>query len=243
MRALTSALTRHLGACLLALAGLPTLAQAQTAEVCGPAIKSQFVEAMAAIDKKFGPDEADQETGLPKVNPAKLEEEQQVYKQFAFCGEKQPQPAAAFFNSVRQCAAVNIPGQTGSTFYEEMSCCGYDPQKRQFACPVRIKQNFGFGPSPFPGSHEYVLSCVFSAAAGGFVPVALNRVHLSDSNDQPAWMFAVVANAQANLGTVLPLNQATARARSILSWNAVPRDCNYKPIWGNTIEYRIRRDQ
>lgn len=228
---------------MLALTALPRVAMAQTSTVCGPEIKLQFVQKMDDIEKQYGPDKADQEGGIPQPSEEKLAAETEVYKQFAYCGLNQPQPGAAFFNSIRQCAAVNVPGQTGSTFYEEMSCCGYDPQKRQFACPVRIKQNFGFGGSPFPGSREFVLNCVFSPAAGAFVPVALNSVHLSNSAAQPSWMFGVVATAVANLGTVLPLNQATERARSILSWNAPPRGCNFKPIWGNTIEYRIRRDQ
>jgi hypothetical protein len=237
---------RLLGGLLLAIisvAALPRAAMAQTSTVCGPEIKLQFAQKMDELEKQFGPDKADQETGIPQPSNAKLAAETELYKQFAFCGLNQPASATAFFNSVRQCAAANVPGQSGSSFYEEMSCCGYDPQKRQFACPVRVKQNFGFGASPFPGSREYVLNCVFSPAAGAFVPVALDSVHLSNSTAQPSWMFGVIATVAGNFGTVLPLNQATERARSILSWNAVPRGCNYRPIWGNTLEYRIRRDQ
>jgi hypothetical protein len=33
------------------------------------------------------------------------------------------------------------------------------------------------------------------------------------------------------------------QARSILSWQLPPRDCNYKPIWGNALDYTIRLDQ
>jgi hypothetical protein len=242
MHPFSSLLLRITGALALALT-LPLAAQAQTAEVCGPTVKEQFAVAMDAIDKKFGPDETNPDTGLPKPNPEKENEESQVYKQFSFCGLNQPLPTLAYFNGVRNCAASHNAALSGSSFFEDMACCGYDPQKREFACPVRIKQNFGFGGSPFPGSREWVLNCVFSPTAGAYLPVALGSVHLSNSGDQPPWMFGVTANAVANLFTVLPLNQATARARSILSWNAPPRSCNYKPIWGNTIEYRIRRDQ
>lgn len=226
---------------ILAMTALPHAAQAQTTS-CTPDIKLQFLAKMDEIDKQYGDDKVNDQTGLPEASNEKLAAEKAVYAQFQNCGLNQAPQGSAFFNSVRQCAAAAVPAQTGSTAYEELSCCGYDPQKREFACPVRIKRNFGFGASPFPGSREYVLSCVTNAA-GVFVPVALDRVHLSNSADQPSWMFAVTAKATANLGTVLPLNQATARARSILSWNAVPRDCNYRPIWGNTLEYRIRRDQ
>lgn len=243
MKSILKKLYSTVALAVIATTTLPLAAQAQTSTFCGPEIKAQFVEKMEAIEKQFGPDKVNEANGIPEASESKLAAEASVYAQFSYCGKDQPQPATAFFNSVRQCAATNVSGLTGSTFYEEMSCCGYDPQKRQFACPVRIKQNFGFGGSPFPGSREFVLSCVFSPAAGAFVPVALDSVHLSNSAAQPSWMFGVVANAVANLGTVLPLNQATERARSILSWNAPPRNCNFKPIWGNAIEYRIRRDQ
>jgi len=43
--------------------------------------------------------------------------------------------------------------------------------------------------------------------------------------------------------TLYPMNGATRRARSILSWALRPTDCNYTPIWGNALNYRIRLDQ
>ena len=83
----------------------------------------------------------------------------------------------SFFDAAQECSArVSI---LGSTFYEDMACCGYNPQRGQFACPVRIKQTFGFGPAPFPGSREHVLTCV-QQPGGGFVPVARDSVHLAD---------------------------------------------------------------
>lgn len=241
MRSITLKLFGSILVAALALTALPRAAQAQTTTSCTPDIKLKFLQEMDELEKQYGADQ-DNKEGLPVPAPGKLEAEQIVYKKYQACGLNQAPQGPAFFNAVRQCAAAPVPAQTGSTFYEEMSCCGYDPQKREFACPVRIKQNFGFGGSPFPGSREYVLSCVTNAQ-GVFVPVALDQVHLSNSANAAPWMFAVTANVVANFNTVLPLNQATARARSILSWNAVPRDCNYRPIWGNTVEYRIRRDQ
>ncbi len=241
MKTLKLKLFSSLVVAVLALTALPRAAQAQTSTSCTPDIKLQFLDEMNKIEEQYGPDQENKD-GLPVAPTGKLEAEKAVYAKFQNCGLNQAPQGQPFFNALRQCAAAPVPAQTGSTFYEEMSCCGYDPQKREFACPVRIKQNFGFGASPFPGSREYVLSCVTNAA-GVFVPVALDKVHLSNSANAAPWMFAVTADVVANFNTVLPLNQATARARSILSWNAVPRDCNYRPIWGNTVEYRIRRDQ
>ena len=59
----------------------------------------------------------------------------------------------------------------------------------------------------------------------------------------PTWQFAVIANANNNLVLVQPMNNQTRRARSILSWGFQPTDCNFQPIWGNALYYRIRLDQ
>ena len=126
-----------------------------------------------------------------------------------------------------------------------MSCCGYDPQRRQFACPIKIKQTFGFGGAPLPGSREHVLHCV-ADANGVLVPVGHDSVHLSNAigNQVPTWQFAVIAAANQNLQTVYPMNGATRRARSILSWGFSPNNnCAFQPIWGNALNYRIRLDQ
>ena len=59
----------------------------------------------------------------------------------------------------------------------------------------------------------------------------------------PSWQFAVIAAASQNLQLVQPMNGATRRARSILSWGFEPTGCNFVPIWGNALNYRIRLDQ
>ena len=125
-----------------------------------------------------------------------------------------------------------------------MSCAGYDPQRRQFAAPVKIKQTFGFGGAPLPGSREHVLHCV-ADPAGVLRPVGHDSVHLANAigNQPPTWQFAVITNANVNLQTIQPMNGQTRRARSILSWAFTPTDCNFTPIWGNALNYRIRLDQ
>jgi hypothetical protein len=55
--------------------------------------------------------------------------------------------------------------------------------------------------------------------------------------------FAVIARASQSLNLVLPLTGQTRVAKSILSWNLPPTACDYRPIWGNALTYRIRLDQ
>jgi len=158
-----------------------------------------------------------------------------------YCAQDAQFVPASFVAAARECGAAI--SNLGSVFFEEMPCAGYDPQRRQFAAPIKIKQSFGFGGAPLPGSREHVLHCV-ADAIGVLRPVGHDSVHLADSpNQAPTWQFAVIAAANDNLQTVYPMAGSTRRARSILSWALTPTDCNYTPIWGNALNYRIRLDQ
>lgn len=205
-------------------ASLPTPASAQTT-VCGPEVKEEVAKALAATAS-----DADQ-----------LALEQELYAKYQFCQQDAQFAPASFIAAARECGAT--VSNLGSVFYEEMPCAGYDPQRRQFAAPVKIKQTFGFGPAPLPGSREHVLHCV--ADAGGVLrPVGHDSVHLADAVTQaPTWQFAVITNANENLQMIYPMGGATRRARSILSWAFTPTNCNFTPIWGNALNYRIRLDQ
>jgi hypothetical protein len=214
---------------LLAIAGLPVATQAAESPTCGPEIKAIIVEELAAAAKL-----SEQE---------QLDVQAKLYDAYSYCAKDPIAVPNSFLVAARQCGAG--VGYTGSLYYEEMSCCGYDPQRRQFACPVKIKQNFGFGGAPLPGSREHVLHCVANAA-GALVPVGHDSVHLANNmfpNQAPTWQFAVIAAANQNLHLVQPMNGQTRRARSILSWALQPTNCNYTPIWGNALNYRIRLDQ
>jgi len=207
---------------------LPAVAQ-QVQPVCGLDVKEGVASALAGM------------AGAPEEK--KLELEAELYEKYV--GECAPDAKLvprSFFEAARQCGAK--VSQLGNLFFEEMSCCGYDPQRRQFACPVKISQPFGFGGAPLPGSREHVLHCV-ADAGGVLVPVGHDSVHLANALgiQSPTWQFAVIANAHENLFTVYPMDGETRQARSILSWGFTPTDCDYQPIWGNALNYQIRLDQ
>jgi hypothetical protein len=214
-----------LGAALAVSSPSKALAQTQTA--CGPEIKEAVAAALANAD---GDDDA------------KLKVEAALYDRYKYCIQDSALVPSTFFAAARECGAA--VSNLGSLFYEEMSCAGYDPQRRQFVAPVKIKQVGGFGPAPLPGSREYVLHCV-ADPAGVFQPVGFDSVHLADAvaGQTPTWQFGVVVNANSNLQLIQPMNGQARNARSILSWNLRPIDCNYTPIWGNALNYRIRLDQ
>jgi len=140
---------------------------------CGEDVKEAVAEALGNVKDAS---EAD-----------KLATEADLYVKYAGCAEDAKLiPATNFYLAARECSAK--VSYLGSLYFEEMSCCGYDPQRRQFACPVQIKQNFGFGGTPLPGSREYVFHCV-QDANGVFVPVGRDSVHLSDAiaGSIPTW--------------------------------------------------------
>jgi hypothetical protein len=211
-----------------ALAVFPSAALAQTASACGPEVKADIVKALAGVENASDTDKAAVQL--------------QLYDKYKFCAQDAQLVPASFFEAARECGAA--VSNLGSLFYEEMSCSGYDPQRRQFASPIKIKQTFGFGAAPLPGSREYVLHCVASPA-GVFVPVGRDSVHLADAlgNQAPTWQFAVITSATENLQTLYPMNGQTRIAKSILSWALPPTNCNYTPIWGVALTYRIRLDQ
>jgi len=207
---------------------LPVNALAQSQTVCGPEIKVAVAQAMAGL------------AGAPAATAAATEA--QLYEKYKYCIQDAALVPSTFVAAARECGAA--VSNLGSLFYEEMPCAGYDPQRRQFAAPVKIKQVFGFGGAPLPGSREHVLHCV-ADVFGVLQPVGHDSVHLADAigNQVPTWQFAVITNANVNLQTIYPMNGTTRRARSILSWNFTPTNCNFTPIWGNALNYRIRLDQ
>ena len=213
---------------LAALVSLPTAGFAQTTTACGPEVKEAIVKTLASVEN------------APESQQLAVQDE--LYKKYQFCTQDAKVVGADFFLAARQCGAA--VSNLGSLFYEEMSCAGYDPQRRQFAAPIKIKQVFGFGGVPLPGSREHVLHCV-ADAAGILQPVGRDSVHLANAlpGQNPTWQFAVITNANENLQTIQPMNNQTRNARSILSWAFPPNNCNYVPIWGNALNYRIRLDQ
>ena len=221
----TMALRTALAVIPFAVMALPLSANAQTA--CGPEIKEEAAKELSAL--------ADLEDNAKVVAEAKL------YEKYKFCIQDAV-PDGNFQAAARQCGASI--SHLGNTYFEEMSCCGYDPQRRQFGCPVKVKQRFGFGSAPLPGSREYVLNCVANAN-GVLQPVGVDSVHLANEifGVAPTWQFAVIASANQNLGLVQPMNGATRRARSILSWGFQPPSCDFVPVWGNALNYHIRLDQ
>src|SRR5262245_1880620 len=135
MSQIRSNVTRILVAAGAALVvAMPSVASAQIVvppptTACGPTVKEEVIKLLADVDSL--------------TDDAKAALYDSVYQKYSSCGTSDAAltpPTSTFFVAARECGAA--VSQLGSLFYEELPCAGYDPQRRQFAAPIKIKQVF-----------------------------------------------------------------------------------------------------
>jgi hypothetical protein len=147
---------------------------------------------------------------------------------------------------------------SGSVVFEEIRACGFYPQETRLACAVDIKLPTGYGgPIGAFGSFEFVQFCVDwdnNDIFDGGESVGLGIVHMHDESEQalPPWQYAVYRDIDPPGGLRTSLSGAgptttvafgaTRRARAILSWATAPTGCDFSPVWGNVVDFRIRFD-
>jgi hypothetical protein len=154
-----------------------------------------------------------------------------------------------------------------NTKYEELTGCGYHPQRRELVCVVKVKQKNGYnGKAPqfggtwnYPGSLEWVRFCVFdwnppsaASSTNPFTPtwqwraVGLSAVRLHDETQGASgpWNYGVVIQADQKLHQLL-LEGHTFWARAALSWNYPSPNVSWCPsgYWGNAHMFKIKLDQ
>jgi len=136
---------------------------------------------------------------------------------------------------------------TANTQFEELTGCGYHPQRRELACVVKLKKTSGYGgPPPYPanmGSFEWVKFCVYYP---GWEAVNTSAVHVHDkppSAMNPPYHYAVIVQANPRLHQAL-VNGQTLWARAALSWGSPPSAVSWcsQGNWGNAIWLKIKLD-
>lgn len=211
---------------LTLIVSLVCLANAASAQqTCGDEVKYEVAKLLGQFDDPFS-------------NEA-LSMQQELYKKYAYCINQTASDGAAEKLRARACGRVPY---VGSLKWEQMPCCGYDPQELHFACPIEILRGTGFGAAQLPGSYEHVLVCVDYGS--GLVPVARDAVHLADniSAGSPIWNFAALPKVVDEKFILHHFDSETYRARAILAWSIVPQSCTEVPIWGHAVDFQIRLD-
>jgi hypothetical protein len=132
------------------------------------------------------------------------------------------------------------------TVYEELTCVGYNPDKKLLEAVIHVKQPTGYsGDECTPGSYEYIR--FFVDTGKGFQDAGLVAINVHDipnahdcakRTEKPLSYAASVSYAPPNAedcdDAVLP------RVRAILSWQTVPTGPNFHPIWGNHLDCHIQ---
>ena len=146
---------------------------------------------------------------------------------------------------------------SGSVDYEEIKACGFYPQETRLECIIEIKRRVGYsGPIGSFGSMEHVYFCVDWFNTGTFTQDGSAgqgsvQMHNESAGAVPPWHYAVYRDfnpfggfrtSNAGATTTSVTNGPTRTVRAILSWFDAPTGCNYVPVWGNVLDFRIRLD-
>jgi hypothetical protein len=131
-----------------------------------------------------------------------------------------------------------------NTTYEELTCVGLWPEKNLLEATIEVKLPFGFlGDMCSPGSYEYVRFCIDWDGDGIFehdVGVATVNVHDIPQVKEHHLCYAVRLRLDPRLADCH--EPYIVKLRAILSWEIVPTDCDFIPIWGNMLECWIQID-
>jgi hypothetical protein len=136
---------------------------------------------------------------------------------------------------------------SNDTFYEQVTCLGFNPATNVLEAVVQVKQATGYDGSLCQnGSYEYVR--FFLDYGSGWLDVGLAAINVHDipaatdcakDPEKPlSYAVSVELTPQSNwcFFPVLP------QVRAILSWNAIPTPGNpaYIPVWGNVLNAQIQ---
>ncbi|SEE39743.1 hypothetical protein SAMN05444161_5636 [Rhizobiales bacterium GAS191] len=136
-------------------------------------------------------------------------------------------------------------GFEGDTFWEEVTCVGFNPALRQLLAVVSVKQTSGYqGGLCLAGSSEYVRFFVDWGAGLTDVGLASFTAHdIPDVAPDPPHPIQYMVHLSLDDATHRKLcnSPVLPHVRAVLSWNAIPSlNPNAVPIFGNAIDAHIQ---
>lgn len=140
---------------------------------------------------------------------------------------------------------------TGITFWEELTCVGYNSREHRLEGIVSIKQNSGYsGTVCNPNSSEYVRFFVDFKDGSGFRDMGYSSFKACDIPDTPAAHHPLMYMTHLSIDDdkyrrFLDCNKAVIpTVRGILSWNVVPpSNPNYIPFYGNVKNVSVQLER
>ncbi len=152
-----------------------------------------------------------------------------------------------YFGNLKSSAFKPVFPLSNDTFYEEVTCLGFNPATNVLEAVVQVKQAAGYNGSLCQyGSYEYVRFFVDYGTGWEDAGLAAVSVHdipsatdcHKDTEKPLSYAASVVLTPKRNwcFFPVLP------KVRAILSWNSIPTpgDAGFTPIWGNTLDAEIQ---
>lgn len=182
---------------------------------------------LEALDIDVDPDETD-------VPEAEFEREN-----FRYLLAKNPN----YFGNVPAADFEAVEEIEANTFYEELTCVGYEPEAERLEAVVHVKQTYGYlGDICSAGTPEYVRFYVDWENNGNWTDVGVVSFTAYDIPGDKPLVYGV--SLQVDAEEELCLNANLPEVRAILAWNQPPpaNTPNFSPVWGNVLESRIQID-
>jgi len=142
-----------------------------------------------------------------------------------------------------------IKFQTNITYWEQITCAGYNPQQKRLEAVVNVKQTTGYNGSLCSlGSQEYVRFFVDFKDGAGFQDMGYTNFKVADISNAPPGpqhplsYLAYLVIDDAKYKKFLNCDNAVIPTmRAVLSWNTIPStNPNTIPHYGNRLDADIQ---
>jgi hypothetical protein len=152
-----------------------------------------------------------------------------------------------YFGNLKTSTFTPVVTIANDTFYEQVTCLGFNPYTNVLEAVVQVKQPSGYNGSLCQtGSYEFVRFFVDYGSGWEDAGVTAINVHdIAAANDcakDPEKPLSYAASVQLTPQSNWCFFPVLPKVRAILAWNAIPTagDPSYTPIWGNVLDAEIQ---
>jgi hypothetical protein len=152
-----------------------------------------------------------------------------------------------YFGNIVNSPLPVVKKMVGNTYWEELTCVGFNPELAQLEAIVSIKQTTGYsGGLCTNGSTEYVRFFIDWGDGNGFQDVGLASFKAYDISDLPPgpqhplkyMVYLPLDDVDHVKGCDKPV---LPKVRAVLSWNQIPSlDPEEPPVFGNRLDVEIQ---
>ena len=150
-----------------------------------------------------------------------------------------------YFGNLVESSFQPVQKIVGNTFYEQLTCVGYNPKLQQLEGHVLIKQPAGYkGNLCQQGGKEYVRFFVdYGSGWQDAGPVAFEAHNIPTNLDcakHSEKPLAYVVSVKIEPHTDYCGHPVLPRVRAILSYEQLPTHPGFVPVWGNVVDQHIQ---